>query len=67
MTEEMKINSLGEFEDLEYVIDQHKNVYSRLPGKVYWECVFEYRRAPRTRKNSASDMSLIATACNFHR
>ena len=60
MVEEINIKSLGNFENSEYGIDQHKNVYSRLPGKVSWECIFEYRHVPKTRQGSASDMRLIA-------
>ena len=57
---EIKITPLGKFEEFEYGIDQFKNVYQRLVGKVSWECIFEYRRLPKTRQSDSQEMSLIA-------
>ena len=57
---ELEITSLGKQEEFEYGIDQFKNVYQRLIGKVSWECIFEYRRIPATRPSNSQDMSLIA-------
>ena len=57
---EIKITPLGKLEEFEYGIDQFKNVYQRLVGKVSWECIFEYRRVPKTRRSDSQEMSLIA-------
>ena len=56
---EIEIMSLGNFETLEYGIDQFKNVYKRLIGKVSWDCIFEYRRLPKIRARNSKEMSLI--------
>ena len=64
MKEELEITSLGNFEELEYGIDQHKNIYSRLPGKPSWEIIFEYRRKPKTR-SSSEGMTILAEISIF--
>ena len=57
---EIIITPLGKLEEFEYGIDQIKNVYQGLVGKVSWECIFEYRRLPKTRQSDSQEMSLIA-------
>ena len=37
---EIKVTPLEKLEEFGYGIDQFKNVYQRLVGKVSWECIF---------------------------
>ena len=57
---ELEIKSIGKLQEFEYGIDQFKNAYKRLIGTVSWNCIFEYRRKPKTRASNSKEMSLIA-------
>ena len=40
-------------------MDQYKNIYSKSKDNDAWEVIHEYRRIPKTRKNSCKHMTLL--------
>ena len=62
---DIKIQTLGEVEDKEIGIDQHKNVYERPKHTTALNVVFEYRRLPKTKPPSCEKIKILSESGLF--
>ena len=57
---DIKIQILGEYEDKEWRIDQHKNIYDRPKYTTAWNVVHEYRRILKTKPPLSEEIMLLS-------
>ena len=62
---DIKIQILGEYEDKEVGIDQHKNIYDRPKYTTAWNVVHEYRRIPKTKPPTSEEIMLLLENGSF--